>query len=227
MNALARPLPATSRTWRHASLAAGALVLALAWLGPLPALARHSFAAHMAMHLGVVAVAAPLLALGLARGRADPVRGAPWLFPPLLASVLEFVLVWAWHAPALHHAARAATAVRVLEQGSFLLVGLLVWLAALGGRAGDRDRAAAGIVALLLTSMHMTLLGVLLAGAGRGLYAHGIGHGGALPLGMSALQDQQVGGVLMLAVGGIAYVGGALALLAGLLRGTAVERDDA
>ena len=65
-----------------------------------------------------------------------------------------------------------------------------------------------------MTSMHMTLLGVLLALAGRPLYAHG----GATPFGLSALQDQHVGGVVMLTVGGFAYLAGALWLLASLLR---------
>lgn len=211
-------------TARHALLAAGLAVLTAAWLGPLPALSQHLFTAHMGMHLAVVAVAAPLLAIGLSGGRVDPVLRAPWLFSPMLASALEFVVVWAWHAPALHHAARDSTWVRAIEQGSFLVVGLVLWLAAFGGsRPPGRDRAAAGIGGLLLTSMHMTLLGVLLAAAARPLYVHAdVGSNGVQPvasLGMSALQDQHVGGVLMLAVGGTVYLAGALLLLAGLLRG--------
>ena len=185
---------------------AGAVVLAAAWLGPLPALARQSFAAHMTMHMAAVAIACPLLALGLAGTRFDPLRGRVGgaravLFSPYVASALEFVVVWAWHAPGLHHLARHS-------------VGALVWLSAFGGGGAARDRAAAGVGGLLMTSMHMTLLGVLLALAGRPLYAHG----GATPFGLSALQDQHVGGVVMLTVGGFAYLAGALWLLASLLR---------
>jgi putative membrane protein len=204
------------------------VLLTMAWLGPLPALARHSFAAHMAMHMTVVAIAAPMLALGLAGSKADPITRAPRLFSPLSASVLEFGVVWAWHAPVLHHAARHAVAMRVLEQGSFLCVGLLLWLAAFGGGPQQsRERTAAGIGSLLLTSMHMTLLGVLLAGATRPLYAHGDAHAAAMPMGLEALQDQHVGGVLMLAVGGVAYLGGALWLLARLLRQRSAVIGDA
>ena len=79
------------------------------WLGPLPQLARRAFFAHMTMHMGVVAVAAPLLALGVAGGRFDPVRKAPAAVRSDSGSVLELVVVWAWHAPALHHAARHST----------------------------------------------------------------------------------------------------------------------
>lgn len=202
-------------TARRVLLGFGLLSLLAAWLGPLPSLAQHSFAAHMAMHMTVVAVAAPLLAIGLAGTAADPVPRVPWMFSPMLAAVLEFMVVWSWHAPQLHHAARDSAAMRVLEQGSFLAVGLWLWLAAFGGGARrSRERTAAGIGGLLLTSMHMTLLGVLLAGAPRALYVHGHASASAL----DTLPDQQLGGVLMLGIGGSVYLGGALLLLAGLLR---------
>lgn len=201
----------------HALVATGLLVLCATWLGPLPGGSRHAFSAHMLMHMAVVAIAAPLLALGIAGSRADPARRWPAWFAPVVASIVEFVVVWAWHAPALHHAARASAAWLVLEQASFLAVGLLLWCSAFGGGADRRrERAAAGIGGLLLTSMHMTLLGVLLAVAGRPLYVHGAA--APLPFGLAPLQDQHLGGVIMLAIGGSAYLAGALWLLAGLLR---------
>lgn len=188
-------------------------LLGIAWLGPLPELARHSFAAHMTMHVLVIAVAAPALAIGLAGGRFDPARRVPALVLPVPASLVELVVVWAWHAPALHHAARAVPVLLILEQASFLAAGLLVWLAAFGGEGAlRRERAAGGIAGLLLTSTHMTLLGVLLALAPRPLYMH------AAAPGLSQLDDQHLGGVLMLAFGGAAYLAGGLYLLAGLIR---------
>ena len=127
---------------RATLLISGAVVLAVAWLGPLPDLARHSFAAHMTMHMMVVAIAAPLAALGVSGTAADPVRVMPRLFAPITASMIELIVVWSWHAPALHHAARHATGTLVLEQGSFLTVGLLLWLAALGGSHDERTRVS-------------------------------------------------------------------------------------
>jgi putative membrane protein len=198
---------------RRGLAACGLLLLAVLWLGPLPALAGRSFSAHMTLHMGVVAFAAPLLALGLAGARSDPVRRWPALFPPLPASLVELVVVWAWHAPVPHHAARQGGWALVAEQGTFLLAGLLVWLSAFGGEPARReDRAGAGIVALLLTSMHMTLLGALLALATRPLYHHG------------ALDDQHLGGAIMLLAGGTAYLLGGLWLTAGLLRRPAGQR---
>lgn len=197
--------------WRPLSLMLGLATLGAVWLGPLPGLADRLFVGHMLMHMLVVAVAAPLLAIGLAGGRLDVSERIPLLFSPILASVIELFVVWAWHMPALHHAARTSQGAELLEQGSYLVAGLLVWLAAFGGIR--HRRALAGIAGLLLTSMHMTLLGVLLAMSGRPLY----GHVGSLS-GLSPLEDQQMGGVIMLAFGGSAYMIGGLYLLFGLLQ---------
>lgn len=197
---------------RRLPLLLGLLILAAAWFGPLPGLAPQAFAAHMSMHLGVVAAAAPLFALGLGGSRWDPARALPWLFAPIPASILELVVVWGWHAPQLHHAAGSDPRMLALEQGMFLAVGLLLWLSAFGG-ADARGRRAAGIGGLLLTSMHMTLLGALLALSPRVLYPHTDG-----ALGLTALEDQHLGGVLMLLAGGSAYLAGGLYLLLGLLR---------
>jgi putative membrane protein len=204
---------------RRTLLIPGLLILAAAWLGPLPQLAGRAFFAHMTMHMCVVAVAAPLIALGVAGGRFDPVRRAPTLFAPVPASILELVVVWAWHAPALHHAARHGAAWLVAEQMTFLLSGLLVWLSAFGGdEPRARPRRAAGVVGLLLTSMHMTLLGALLALSPRPLYAHAEGFNS-----LTLVEDQHLGGAIMLLVGGISYLAGGLWLMVGLLRGAALK----
>lgn len=188
-------------------LSGAALVLAGAWLGLARAETGWPFATHMTMHMAVVAVAAPLLALGLAGGRYDPVPRAPRLFLAVPVSLLELLAVWSWHAPALHHAARHTTWGLVLEQATFFVTGTWVWLAALGGDArSGGTRAGAGLVALLLTTMHMTLLGALLALAPRPLYSHG------------ALEDQHLGGAVMLLVGAASYLAGGLALCLALLR---------
>lgn len=203
---------------RRALLILGTLTLAAVWLGPLPQLARQAFFAHMTMHMGVVAVAAPLLALGIAGGRLDPVRRVPGLFAPVPASVLELAVVWAWHAPVPHHLARQSAAGMMAEQGMFLAAGLLVWLSAFGGDSPRHgNRTGAGIVGLLLTSMHMTLLGALLALTPRPLYAHLHGFSG-----LTALEDQHLGGAIMLVAGGLSYLLGGLWLMVGLLRAPAL-----
>jgi putative membrane protein len=188
------------RTW--APLFGGAL-LASAWTGPLPALARDSFAAHMALHLLVVAVAAPLLALAVLHRR-GPHSRALRVLTPWPASLIELVVVWAWHLPRLHHAARTQWWAFAAEQGLFLAAGLLFWLSIVGAVASDRGRAVGtAVVALAATLAHMTLLGALLALGPRPLYPHG---GSAV----EALADQQRGGALMLVVSTVIYLGAGL-----------------
>jgi putative membrane protein len=199
---------------RRVPLILGLIMLAAAWFGSLPQLARHAFSAHMAMHMGVVAIAAPLLALGIAGSAFDPVRRWPGLFPPIPISLLELVVVWAWHAPGLHHLARHTAVGLVAEQTAFLLSGFLVWISVFGGDFPLRqNRIASGIAALLLTSMHMTLLGALLALAPRPLYEHASAAASLTPL-----EDQHLGGAIMLLVGGLSYLAGGLWLTAALVR---------
>lgn len=194
---------------RKLALIAGLSALAFVWDGPLRHLAGHSFTAHMIMHMGVVAIAAPLIAIAVSNLRLDPSERLPFVFAPLPASLWELLIVWGWHAPVLHAFARGSAGGLVLEQVSFYAAGLILWLACIG-----TIRAAAGIFGLLFTSMHMTLLGALLALSPRPLYeTEHSGH----TLAMSAIEDQNMGGVVMLAAGGAAYLLGGLILMARLL----------
>lgn len=198
---------------------AGALLLAGAWL---LATASRSLTGHMIAHMTVVAVAAPLLAAGLAGTRLDVAARWRSAAAPIAASIVELVIVWAWHVPAARAFAASSAAGLVLEQISFCAAGWFLWSACLGaGRRGDGGRRAAAVAALLLTTMHMTLLGALIALAPRPLFAS---HGAAAHAAFgSLLVDQQMAGVVMLLVGGGSYLCGGLWLLAGLLRGEAVR----
>ncbi len=206
---------------RQIILILAVLTLAALWLTPWASLGMAPFSAHMVVHMGIVAVAAPLLALGIAGSALDPVARLPTLFPPIPVSLVEFIVVWAWHTPALHHAARHAGLASLAEQGMFFIAGLWLWLAVFGGSRDERrSRAGSGVIALLLTSMHMTLLGALLALAPRPLFTHGTTDAryGQDALALAALADQHLGGAIMLLVGGVAYLAGGLWLTAGLLR---------
>ena len=131
-----------------------------------------------------------------------------------MASLLELDVVWIWHTPALHQAGRNHTVAFVAEQTTFLLSGFILWISVFGGDSATRaNRSGSGVVALLLTAMHMTLLGALLALSPRPLYAHF--HGLET---LSPLDDQHLGGAIMLIVGGVSYLAGGLWLSAGLLR---------
>ena len=199
--------PASFNGW----LLAGLLILAGLWLGPLPAMSRTAFSAHMLLHLGVVALVAPLLAMGLVRSGlrlGSNMRG--WM---ALAFIMEMLVVWGWHAPALHEAAARHVLVFVVQQLSFLLVGLAVWLAGLAAR--ERGDLLIAMFGFALTLMHMTMLGVLLLMAPKLIYPAELCLGA---FGFEALEDQRFGGVLMAAWGGLAYLAGGIMLGWRLLR---------
>lgn len=181
-------------------IAAGTLV---AVVGTALAFAGLGMSGHMAGHMLAVAVAAPLIALGLPR---RAIIGGPFAM-----MVAELLLVWGWHLPALREAADMNLVIALIEQASFLAIGIALWRASLSA-------PAAGIAALLLTSMHMTLLGALIGLAPRPLYAMMAMH--PVP-GLDALADQQLGGAIMLAIGGASYLAGGLWLLGRVLRGEA------
>ena len=195
-----RPTPVLNG-WVLAAL----LLLAGLWLGPLPAMSRTAFSAHMLLHLGVVALVAPLLAMGLVRmGLQLGNNMRSWM---MLAFAMEMLVVWGWHAPALHEAAARHVGVFVIQQLSFLLVGLAVWLAGLAAR--QRRDLVTAMFGFALTLMHMTMLGVLLLMAPKLIYPAELCLGA---FGFEQLEDQRFGGVLMAAWGGLAYLVGGVVL---------------
>lgn len=188
------------------------VLLALSW-------SSRSLVAHMIVHMTTVTIAAPFLAVAISATRFDP---APHLgrSGPILASLIELVVVWVWHVPAMRKLAETRADAMIAEQASFLLAGILLWAACLRPQA-EGPRRLAGIVGLLFTSIHMTLLGVLLTLAPRPLY--GAGDVICLGITLSREADQQLGGVIMLMVGAAAYLLGAVILLADILKPTSSE----
>lgn len=186
---------------KRASLLVGLLLLAIGWAIAMSGL---GMAGHMAGHMIAVALAAPLLAFGLNGTVADPAARWPRIVSPLYTMLAEMAVVWIWHLPALRAAAQIP-AVMAVEQGCFLLAGFALWAAVI-----HAPQRVVGVGALLITSMHMTLLGVLIGLAPRPLYPDH--HHGLDPL-----VDQQIGGVVMLMIGAASYLIGGLALLSNLL----------
>lgn len=188
-------------------LACGLALLAAAWLGPLPQLAQLSFVAHMAMHLMVLVAATPLIGYSLPRiWPSSALRLRP--AAALVAAGVDLVVIWSWHTPAMHAFARQSAAGLALEQGSFLAVGVFLWTTTLGPPSSNRAKTGASVLALLITSVHMTLLGALIGLSNRQLYnCYPAAPGGDVA---ALLRDQQLGGALMLVAAASIYAGTAL-----------------
>lgn len=200
---------------KSASLTSGILVLVTA--ACLTTFGGDAFTLHMIVHMAIVAIAAPMIAFGVGGTVADVSARLTWI-TPLTASLIELVTVIFWHLPQVRLVADQSLAITVVEQLSFLAAGLLLWLSCLSAPP------LAGAAGLLFTSMHMTLIGVLLALAPRPLY--GTGQTTCLGLPLGAATDQQVGGVAMLLVGSLSYLIGGIILLHRLVVATsgATER---
>lgn len=225
-----------ARLWRHAGLGRGiggheVLRFALGWsalaaalFSPIDTLADRSFAIHMVQHELLMVVAAPLLvasrtfeawAWALRSGGvwtlATVARGWHWLAAPRRAWWLHAMALWLWHVPAFFDAALDNVAIHALQHLSFFGSALLFWWAVYG--RGIRAREGTALAMLVTTMLHMNALGLLLTFAPGAWYLH---HGSAV-LGDTALEDQQLGGLVMWMLGGIAYLGATLAVVAAWL----------
>lgn len=226
------------RLWRRAgfgrgiravqvlSFGLGWLVLAVALVSPLHALGGRLFFAHMIQHELMMAIAAPLVVLGRPGGAFSWALPAGWrrgiapaihnraiaglwhtLTRPLIATALHGLAIWAWHMPALFEAALGREWVHWLEHANLLGTGLIFWWALLG-RVGVLGYGGS-LACLFATALHSSLLGTLLTFSPRPWY-------GAAPAapewGLTALEDQQLAGLIMWIPGGLVYAVAALAL---------------
>jgi putative membrane protein len=213
------------------AFAIGAAVLTVALVSPLDALGGTLLSAHMAQHALLVAVAPPLLLLGrpgVVFAWAVPGRRR-WLLAshtwrritgvvealsqPLPAAALHGLALWAWHAPAAFDAAAARNGVHALEHACFFGTALLFWRAILIAWSGRHVGPAVG--ATFATLMHSGLLGALITMAPRPLYAWYRER--TQVWGLSALEDQQLAGLIMWVPMGLIYLAASLALASRLL----------
>ena len=225
------------RTVEVIRFAAGWTALAAALLSPIDGLAARSFAVHMVQHETLMVVAAPLLVLS------RPFEAWAWALPPGTRSVLATMFsashirfawrrltapatalylhalaLWIWHVPALFVAALATEALHVLQHTCFFASALVFWWAAFG--RGIRAPDTTSIALLFTTMLHTSALGLLLTFAPTPWYAH---PAPAL-FGLTALEDQQLGGLVMWVPGGVAYLVAGLVIVAAWLSPSRVAR---
>ena len=220
---------------------AGFAVLAVSLLSPLHAAGGSLFSAHMIQHEMLMAIAAPMLVLsrpGLAmlwalpdgarrsigRSIARPRFQSMWraIAHPVAAFILHGAAIWLWHAPGLYDMSVTNDAIHALQHASFLGTALLFWWSILEAHHA-RGNEGAAIVSLFLTGIHTTLLGALLALSDQPVY-HAYSNASSSPFGLSAIDDQQLGGLIMWVPGGIVYVAAALYLLLRWIQQSGVRR---
>jgi len=178
---------------RRAFGLAAMAVLAINFVSPLCALSSALFSARTVHHVLLVGVAAPLLAVAL------PIRKCG---PLVLATAVQALVFWAWHAPATYGAALSNDVLYWVMQMSLLASAIWFWVLA---RAAS---APAAVVALLGAMLAMGLLGAVLTFAGQAIYAPHFYT--TLAWGMTPLEDQQAAGLIMWAPAAALYLFAAL-----------------
>jgi putative membrane protein len=225
------------RGWQAVAYFSGWLSIALALVSPLHWLGEHLFTFHMIEHEILMAISAPLLVMSrpigtllwsLPRGgrlasgrflRRPAVEAAwQWLSTGRNATLLHGLAIWAWHAPFLFDAAVVNVAVHRLQHLSFLLTAILFWWSVF--RRGD---SGVGAWHLFITMLHTSVLGALMALAPRLLYEAETAT--AAEWGLTALEDQQLAGLIMWVPAGTVYAGAALALTAIWIRNSGDMRE--
>jgi putative membrane protein len=241
------------RLWRRAGagrgirpthvlrFAGGWCVLAVALFSPIEAFADRSFALHMLQHELLMLVAAPLLVLArpleawtwalspvLRRGAASLLR-EPWLrrtWRVLTGAAGAWCAhagaLWIWHVPALFIAAVAHPSLHVLQHTCFLVSALVFWWSVL--RNGAASHSGSAMASVATTMLHTSALGALLTLAAHPSY---LPAGQSTVLGISALEDQQLGGLIMWVPGSLAYLVAGLVIAARWLTPGRAQRDAA
>lgn len=230
--------------WRLASYTGGILALALAILSPVDVLSGQLFSIHMVQHLLLMMVAPPLLLLANpfptflwalpARLRAAVAiafrRASSWLAGdsilsrgvrkatgPASAWALYVVIFFGWHDGNAYSLALRFESVHGLEHFSFMGAALLFWWHVTGAAPRLHTKPAQWmrvgyVLAMIPPNM---LLGVALSFAETPIYPYYE----SVPrfYGLSVMDDQVWGGLIMWIPGSMMYVIAALVLLARLL----------
>jgi putative membrane protein len=216
------------RGWEAFCFALGWISLTAALQSPMAVLAELLFSVHMTQHEILMLVAAPLLVLGRPltailwalpagrrRGASLWTRRRAWsavwraVTGPLTVFLLHGAALWIWHLPSLYEAALGNPWIHAFQHLCFLLTSALFWWALLHGRYG-RAGYGIGVFYVFATAIHTGALGALLTFAPRVFYP--VYAVRAKHLHVNALEDQQLGGLLMWVPFGVVLVVTGLAM---------------
>ncbi len=219
--------------WQPLAFASGWLILVLALLSPVHKLSALLFSVHMTQHELLMLVAAPLLVMSKpmvlmlwALPRRSRLVIAGWtrtntisrlwhaLTGPFTVWIIHGAVLWVWHLPVLFEAALANESVHALQHTTFFLSAALFWWALIYGRYG-RVGYGISVVYVFTTAMHTGLLGALITLATEVWYP--VYQGRTEAWSLTALDDQQLAGLLMWVPGGVVFTVVGLALFAAWL----------
>ncbi|MBF6568240.1 MAG: cytochrome c oxidase assembly protein [Candidatus Binataceae bacterium] len=197
-----RKLPHVSLRAR-ASFYAGWIVVTAGLISPICPLSVALFSARVGQHMILLLFGAPLMALGHPGevfGQTLRVISRPRP-SPLIATAVFASILWLWHAPLPY--AWTFESTFVYWAMHFTLFGSALWL-----WCELLNRQPEGLIrrscASAIASIQMGFLGALITFAPRAVYVPHFFT--TIPWGMSSLQDQQLGGVIMWVPGCVIFL---------------------
>lgn len=200
--AAGRPAP----LWRQVCFGAGLAVIVFSLVSPLAQLNQELFLAHMSQHLLLGDVAPILLVLGLTGPILAPILRLPlagglrFLAHPLVALPLWLANLYVWHLPFLYEATLSSEYVHAAQHACFVGFGMLVWMPLLGPLPKPEWFGYLAKFGYILTFRFAGgVLGNILIWTGSEIYpAYGKTDAA---FGLTGLQDQGVGGSIMMLEG--------------------------
>jgi cytochrome c oxidase assembly factor CtaG len=196
------------------AFAAGVAALLAALVTPIDGLGEdYLFSAHMLQHVLLGDVAPALLLLGLSRVILRPAtrrltqieRGLGPFASPLTGLFLWLFLMYLWHVPAMYDAALEHAGVHVLEHVSFFVAGLAVWWPLVQPVPMRRPlRGLGGVAYIGAAKLGLAALGLYLTWSSTVLYDY-YEHVPRI-WGLSPIDDQNVGGAIMMVEQSLTFV---------------------
>jgi cytochrome c oxidase assembly factor CtaG len=182
----------------------GTLIGLLALVSPIDELGdEYLFSAHMVQHLPLLFIVGPLWLLGTPMGMLDRylVKAAEKPMKLLLAPITAFFIfvsvLWFWHIPFFYDMAQESETIHIVEHITFIGAGLIGWWPVAGPRMRQiiKPEAPVRMLYLCLLAVPCTSLAAILVFSKAPLFPFYV----TAPhiFGLSALQDQHLGGLLM------------------------------
>lgn len=205
--------------WRPLAFLAGLLLILLSLNGPIHDLSDYYlFWVHMAQHLLLTMVLPPLLLAGVPGWLLEPAlrkpavrRVARGLVQPVAAGAFFSVILLVWHAQQPYDLMMRNHDVHVATHLMFMVAAMVLWWPVLSP-VSSLPRLAPGraMLYLFLVQLPMQLLGAIITFADQPLYTWYLT--APRTWGLSPLDDQKVGGLLMWVIGNL-WIWGAMSVL--------------
>jgi putative membrane protein len=205
-----RNLGPPAARWQIASFVGGLIVLLVSLNGPMHDLSDYYlFSVHMVQHLLLTLLFPPLIILGIPGWLLRPVlqhpsvlRTARLLTHPLVAALLFTATIVVWHLAPYYDLMMRDHDVHIVTHLMFMVTATIMWWPVMSP-APELPRLpyGLGMLYLFLVGIPMQLVAALITLSGQVLYPwYAVA---PRTWGLSPLDDQQLGGLLMWVPGGL------------------------